>query len=76
VINDITTSTTTIKTKDVIILKAQQIGSTCIVNEMDLRPLGLNITGFNDYLKVGGSEFRGNTFQGLGTFIGIGDKIG
>ena len=73
IINDVNTNTTTIKTKDITILKAQQLESSCIINEMNLTPLGLNITGDVQYLKVGGSEFRGNTFQGLGTFIGIDD---
>jgi len=71
IINDIALKTTTIKTKDVIILKAQQVDSTCIINILDLRPLGLNIFGDEQLLKVGAGEFRGNTMQGIGAFIGI-----
>ena len=71
IINDIKLNTTTITTKDVIILKAQEIDSTCTVNILDLRPLGLNIFGNEQLLKVGEGEFRGNTMKGVGAFIGI-----
>lgn len=74
IVNDVETNTTTIKINNIIILKAQQIGTACLVNEMDLRPLGLNIIGNSEYLKVGGNEFRGNTFQGVGTFIGFDEE--
>ena len=50
IINDVNTNTTTIKTKDITILKAQQLESSCIINEMNLTPLGLNITGDVQYL--------------------------
>lgn len=69
--NDIITNTTTIKTNNIIIVKAQQYHSECIITNLDLRPLGLNIFGDNNLLKVGNGEFRGNTMQGVGAFIGI-----
>lgn len=71
IINEVTSNTTTIKTKDIIILKAQQLESSCAINDLDLRPLGLNIWGNSQFLKVGEGEFRGNTMQGVGAFIGI-----
>lgn len=71
IINDIITNTTTIKIKNIIIVKAQQKGFECIVNELDLRPLGLNIFGNSNLLKVGNGEFKGNTMQGVGAFIGF-----
>jgi hypothetical protein len=71
IINDVDSNTTIVKTKDVIVLKAQQIDSACIINELDLRPLGLNIFGNEQHLKVGAGEFTGNTMQGIGAFIGM-----
>ncbi len=69
--NEGDTSTTIIKIKEITILKAIQQNSDCHIDQIDLRPLGLNVFGTSEYLKVGQSEFKGNTFQGLGTFIGI-----
>ncbi|WP_461638786.1 hypothetical protein [Labilibaculum euxinus] len=69
--NEGDTSTTIIKIKSITILKAIQQNSGCYIDQIDLRPLGLNVFGTSEYLKVGQSEFKGNTFQGLGTFIGI-----
>ncbi|MPL77642.1 hypothetical protein SDC9_23499 [bioreactor metagenome] len=69
-----TPNTIIIKANSNVIINAIQDGSTCIVKELDLRPLGLNIFGDSQSLKVGGNEFTGNTMQGVGTFIGIDDK--
>ena len=74
ILDDVNTGSTIIKAQNIIILSAKQNGSTCVIDNLDLRPLGLDITGNSAYLNVGGSKFSGNTFQGVGTFIGIGDK--
>lgn len=47
---------------------------TLIVNELDLRPLGYNIHGDSSKLVVGNSNISGNTFNGVNTIIGFGDK--
>lgn len=71
VINVLGTCTTEITTDETIILKARQQGAECFIDQLDLRPLGFNMYGSSQFLKVGESEFIGNTFQGVGTFIGI-----
>jgi hypothetical protein len=42
------------------------------VNHIDLRPLGLEITGNVMSLNVGGSNMTGNTFENVGTMVSIG----
>lgn len=74
VIEDIITKTTTIKVKDIIIIKAQQKDNECYVDKLDLRPLGLNIWGDSNMLKVGNGELKGNTMQGVGAFIGFNEQ--
>ena len=47
-------------------------GGSASVEELDLRPLGINMFGDNTKLQVGGMTFTGNTFQGVGTVIALG----
>jgi hypothetical protein len=71
IINDIVTNTTTIKMKDIVIIQAQQKKIECIINKLDLRPLGLNIFGDENLLEVGAGKFKGNTMKGGGAFFGF-----
>lgn len=41
------------------------------IEQLDLRPLGLNIYGDKSSLFVGGSELRYNTFQNVDSMVGI-----
>ncbi|WP_168377577.1 hypothetical protein [Acinetobacter cumulans] len=55
------------------ILRVKQIdNSSAVISFLDLRPIGLNITGNQDGLNIAGSSFSGNTFQGSSVFIGLG----
>lgn len=42
------------------------------VDELDLRPLGLNLHGDSSMLMVGASKFSGNSMSGGGILIGVG----
>ncbi|MBI3546705.1 MAG: hypothetical protein HY081_08980 [Gammaproteobacteria bacterium] len=42
------------------------------VDELDLRPLGLNLHGDSSTLMVGTSKFSGNSMSGGGILIGFG----
>ena len=42
------------------------------VDELDLRPLGLNLHGDSSRLMVGASKFSGNSMSGGGILIGFG----
>jgi len=48
-------------------------GDSSVVSFMDLRPIGLNITGDQNELKVGNSSFSKNTIEGVNVFFGLGD---
>lgn len=62
----------TIKIQKTTILNAKMTSkSECKVIAIDLRPLGLNIVGNTNELKVGESSFSNNTFEGLGYMIGF-----
>ncbi|POU19362.1 hypothetical protein C3420_13825 [Acinetobacter sp. ACNIH3] len=55
------------------ILRIKKTGSdSAIISKLDLRPIGLNITGNQENLSIGGSSFSGNTFQGAQVVIGLG----
>ena len=45
---------------------------SAVVNNMDLRPIGLNIVGDGNGLQIGGSSLSGNIFSGVDTIIGLG----
>ena len=42
------------------------------VDQLDFRPIGLNIFGDASSMTVGGSTFSRNTFSGGGTFLALG----
>ncbi|EAP80271.1 hypothetical protein [Sulfitobacter sp. NAS-14.1] len=64
---------TVVMSKGVVLLSARQISEEeAEVTEIDLRPLGLNVYGNKSGLHVGGMEFTGNHFSGVGTMVGIG----
>lgn len=55
------------------ILRVKKTGlDSAVISALDLRPVGLNITGNQDGLNIGGSSFSKNTFQGAEVFIGLG----
>ena len=65
---------TVIMSNGVVILSARQISEDeAEVDQVDMRPLGLNIFGDKNGLKVGGMSLSGNTFSGVGVMLGIGD---
>jgi hypothetical protein len=43
-----------------------------VIDEIDLRPIGLNIFGTTSVLQVGGAKMVGNSFANMGVAIGIG----
>ena len=55
------------------VLKAESLGeSDVIVNEIDLRPLGLNVHGDQSGLKLGGMQLNNNTMSGVGVAFSLG----
>jgi len=52
-------------------IKSSEKGSAS-VEKLDLRPLGINMFGDNTKLQAGGMTLTGNTFQGVGTAIALG----
>lgn len=48
--------------------------NSCLVDQIDLRPIGLNLFGNETVLTIGTSNFSGNTFQGVRFMIGVSDK--
>jgi len=60
--------------KEVRILRVKNIGdASSVVSFIDFRPIGLNITGNQNELKVGNSSFSKNTIEGVSVFFGLGD---
>lgn len=43
----------------------------CVVNHLDLRPIGLNIFGNDKELNVANTKFSGNSFSGAKFLIGM-----
>ena len=44
------------------------------VDQLDLRPIGLNIFGNSSTLNIGGHKLSGNTFENVRVMIGIGNN--
>jgi len=62
----------TIKIQSKTILNARMTSkSECKVIAINLKPIGLNIVGNTNELKVGESSFSDNTYQGKGYMIGF-----
>lgn len=51
----------------------QGADDTASVEVLDLRPIGLNLSGNSTSLNVGGSSFSGNSMKGGGVLIGLGN---
>jgi hypothetical protein len=47
-------------------------GSNAKVEMLDLRPLGLNLSGNSTSMNVGGSTFSNNSMSGGGVLVGLG----
>lgn len=63
---------TIIKINNNIIIKARMIKeNSCIISKIDLRPIGLDIVGNLQGLKVAGNMLSGNTFSGAQYLIGM-----
>jgi hypothetical protein len=45
--------------------------NSCVVSELDLRPIGLNIFGDNNGLTIGGNRFTDNTVYGSKYLVGF-----
>lgn len=55
------------------VLSAKQASeNSAVVDEMDLRPIGLNLHGNQDAMYVGNSTFSHNSMQGGGILLGLG----
>lgn len=55
------------------ILRVEKLSDTSAeISYLDLKPLGLNISGDQNALTVGGSSFSNNTFSGSSVFMGLG----
>ncbi|WP_172148021.1 hypothetical protein [Pseudomonas tumuqii] len=61
----------TIQGKLVLSVKAISDDSA-IVDELDMRPIGLNLFGNSSSMTVGGSTFSRNSMSGGGVLIGLG----
>jgi hypothetical protein len=62
-----------ITTGNTAVLRVKPSGSDCaVVDEIDLRPLGINIHGDASTLNAGGATFSGSTFSGVRTIIAFG----
>ncbi len=56
------------------VLSVKQVSEdSAVVDFMDLRPLGLNLSGNASSMSVGGSSFSGNSMQGGSVLISLGD---
>jgi hypothetical protein len=56
-----------------IVLKAKSFGnSDVVINEIDLRPLGLNVHGDQSGLSLGGMQLSNNTMSGVGVAFALG----
>jgi hypothetical protein len=61
-----------ISVEKVVLIHAKMLNDeSCIVNQLDLRPVGLDLHGDSNELVIGNSKFSGNTFQGVTFMIGI-----
>ena len=45
------------------------------VNELDFRPIGLNVFGNSSSLSLGGTQLSNNTFSGVGVAFGLGAEV-
>ncbi|MDN3551905.1 hypothetical protein QWY74_00215 [Halomonas almeriensis] len=57
---------------DLILSVKSSDSEQAIIDQLDFRPIGLNMQGDSSGLSVGGSVFSGNAMHGGGAFIGLG----
>jgi hypothetical protein len=58
--------------KDVLIIKAISLTETKgDISRLDLRPLGLDIYGDENYLQIGKTQLKNNTFENLKIMVSI-----
>lgn len=75
IINDKFSREIVIGIQNTIVLKAKMTSDKiCVVNTLDLRPIGLDIHGKNNEIYIANSTFSGNTFQGSGFLVGISEN--
>ncbi len=68
-------NTVTIDTPDGIVLKVRKENERLVkVQQINLRPFGINIHGNESSLTVMNSNLSGNMFVGAKVMVGIGDK--
>lgn len=61
-----------VKVRDILLLEVKIEGpNRATVSYMDLRPIGLNIIGDSDSLRIGSSSFSNNTIKGTKVFINL-----
>ncbi|MFG0356764.1 hypothetical protein [Pseudomonas sp. zbq_11] len=62
-----------VKLDGAVVLSLEQTGDDELtVNEIDLRPLGLNLYGNSSGLHAGGVSFKSSTFSNVGTIMAFG----
>lgn len=75
IINDKINREIVIGVQNTIILKGKMTSDKiCVVNTLDLRPIGFDIHGKENEFYIANSTFSGNTFQGLGFLVGINEN--
>lgn len=63
---------TSVKAKDSLIIYSKMLDSKkCIITNLDLRPIGLDIVGNSKELRIAGTTLAGNTFSGTKFIIGM-----
>lgn len=62
----------TIQESKVLVVR-EESPNKAVVNQLDLRPVGLNLFGNETSLTVGNSTFSGNSMGGGGVLIGFGE---
>lgn len=66
----------TIKLGDVVILNVVKIGDGhCDIRHLELRPIGLNLYGNHQVLKVANNTFSGNIYSGIAFMVGFTDQV-
>ena len=56
----------------VLVIEATATGAEIEVSHLDLRPLGFDVEGNNDGLRIGGSTLSQNTVRGAGVAFALG----
>lgn len=63
----------TINIDETTVLRAKMTSyKKCLVDKIDLRPVGFNLFGEGKNFQVANSSFSGNTFNGISFMVGMG----